>query len=62
MQEVQNDLKNLNHEPDPLQKVADRIARQTACCASTSSTCPDIADAMILGRLLDALFARGTSS
>ena len=29
MQEVQNDLKNLNNEPDPLQKVADRIARQT---------------------------------
>ncbi|MBS0554701.1 MAG: cell division protein ZapE, partial [Proteobacteria bacterium] len=29
MQEVQNDLKNHNHEPDPLQKVADRIARQT---------------------------------
>jgi predicted ATPase len=29
MQEVQNDLKNHNNEPDPLQKVADRIARHT---------------------------------
>ena len=30
MQEVQNDLKRLNHEPDPLQKVADRISETSA--------------------------------
>ena len=60
MQEVQNDLRQLNNEPDPLQKVADRIARQTRLLCFDEFHVSDIADAMILGRLLDALFARGT--
>jgi cell division protein ZapE len=59
MQEVQHDLKNFNNEPDPLQKVADRIARQTRLLCFDEFHVSDIADAMILGRLLDALFARG---
>ncbi|THF66444.1 cell division protein ZapE [Pseudothauera nasutitermitis] len=59
MQEVQNDLRQLNHEPDPLQKVADRIARQTRLLCFDEFHVSDIADAMILGRLLDALLARG---
>lgn len=59
MQEVQNQLKNHNREADPLQKVADRIARQTRLLCFDEFHVSDIADAMILGRLLEALFARG---
>lgn len=59
MQEVQNDLRQHNHEPDPLQKVADRIAAATRLLCFDEFHVSDIADAMILGRLLEALFARG---
>jgi cell division protein ZapE len=59
MQEVQNDLRRFNHLPDPLQKVADRIAAHTRLLCFDEFHVSDIADAMILGRLLEALFARG---
>ncbi|QID17741.1 cell division protein ZapE [Nitrogeniibacter mangrovi] len=59
MQEVQNDLKQLNHLPDPLKTVADRIADETRLLCFDEFHVSDIADAMILGRLLEALFERG---
>ncbi len=59
MQEVQTGLKNNNHAPDPIQKVADRIAAATRLLCFDEFHVSDIADAMILGRLLEALFARG---
>ncbi|GHU12880.1 cell division protein ZapE [Betaproteobacteria bacterium] len=59
MQEVQNELRRFNHLPDPLQKVADRIATHARLLCFDEFHVSDIADAMILGRLLEALFARG---
>ncbi|MDR0564868.1 MAG: AFG1 family ATPase [Azoarcus sp.] len=59
MQEVQNDLRRFNHLPDPLQKIAARIAAQTRLLCFDEFHISDIADAMILGRLLEALFERG---
>ncbi len=59
MHEIHNDLKTLKNEIDPLQKVADRISRDTRLLCFDEFHVSDIADAMILGRLLDALFARG---
>lgn len=58
MQEIHNELKLLKNEADPLQKVGEKIARYTRLLCFDEFHISDIADAMILGRLLDALFQR----
>ncbi len=59
MRGVHEELKTLAHEVDPLATVAARIARQYRLICFDEFHVSDIADAMILGRLLRALFAGG---
>ena len=59
MQSVHSQLKRFKGESDPLAKVAQKIASECRLICFDEFHVSDIADAMILGRLLDALFAHG---
>jgi len=59
MREVHEELARLKDEPDPLATVAARIARKWRLICFDEFHVADIADAMILGRLLSALFRHG---
>ena len=59
MRDVHGDLAKSKHEPDPLATVAARIARKWRLVCFDEFHIADIADAMILGRLLAALFEHG---
>jgi cell division protein ZapE len=59
MVEVHHEMKLLAHEHDPLMVLANNIARSTRLLCLDEFHVDDIADAMILGRLLGALFERG---
>lgn len=59
MVEVHQEMKKLAHERDPLIALADQIGRETRLLCLDEFHVDDIADAMILGRLLQALFERG---
>jgi len=59
MAEVHHELKLLSGEPDPLIALADNIERSTRVLCLDEFHVDDIADAMILGRLISALFERG---
>jgi len=59
MRDVHEDLASLKREPDPLATVAARIARKWRLVCFDEFHVSDIADAMILGRLLGALFDHG---
>jgi cell division protein ZapE len=59
MRDVHEELKTLTKEVDPLATVAQRIARRFRLICFDEFHVSDIADAMILGRLLTALFSAG---
>jgi len=59
MREVHESLRRLRHEADPLLAVGERIARETRFLCFDEFHVSDIADAMILGRLIEALIGRG---
>lgn len=59
MRRVHAELKQLDGEKNPLQKVADVIAAETRVICFDEFFVSDITDAMILGTLMSELFARG---
>ena len=61
MQLVHAELGTLSEREDPLRIVAGRIAARARVLCFDEFHVSDITDAMILGRLLDALFERGTT-
>jgi cell division protein ZapE len=61
MQRVHAELTSLEGEKNPLEIVADRIARQSRVLCFDEFFVTDIGDAMILGGLMKALFARGVT-
>lgn len=61
MADVHEHLKELRDRENPLELVADRIAAQTRVICFDELAVNDIADAMIIGTLFAALFARGVT-
>ncbi|MCX8115508.1 MAG: cell division protein ZapE, partial [Burkholderiaceae bacterium] len=59
MRGVHRELDEVKGTVDPLDEVAQRIARRHRLICFDEFHVSDIADAMILGRLFEALFARG---
>ena len=61
MQRVHAELNSLEGEKNPLEIVADRLAEETVVICFDEFFVTDIGDAMILGGLMEALFARGVT-
>ncbi len=61
LREIHRALKRLGERRDPLQKVAADIAQDTRVLCFDELFVSDIGDAMILGTLFEALFARGVT-
>ncbi|MFH1872245.1 MAG: cell division protein ZapE [Pseudomonadota bacterium] len=59
MREIHESLRAHRNEADPLAQVAARIARETRLMCFDEFHVSDIADAMMLGRLMQALFDAG---
>jgi len=61
MQRVHAELTDLAGEKNPLEIVADRLALEARVVCFDEFFVSDIADAMLLGGLMEALFSRGVS-
>ena len=61
MRRIHDDLHQLRGSPDPLRRVADRLAERTRVLCFDEFFVADIGDAMILGELLRNLFSRGVT-
>ena len=59
MREIHGRLRELSGHEDPLDTIATEIAREVRLLAFDEFHVSDIADAMILGRLLELMIARG---
>src|SRR5574343_1033900 len=59
MQQIHRDLDKYKGEADPMLKVAEQVAKEVRLLCFDEFHVSDIADAMILGRLMDGLFAQG---
>ncbi|MCC7516811.1 MAG: AFG1 family ATPase [Pseudomonadales bacterium] len=61
MRRVHQEIRSLKDQENPLDIVADRLAKETCVLCFDEFFVSDIADAMILGSLMEKLFARGVS-
>jgi len=61
MGRVHAELGKLKDQSDPLEKVAEQLAEQARVLCFDEFFVSDIGDAMLLGRLLEHLFARGVT-
>ena len=59
MQQIHRDLEKYKGEPDPMLKIAGQIAKEVRLLCFDEFHVSDIADAMILGRLVDMLINKG---
>ncbi len=59
MREIHHDMKRLSGKEDPLDHISDRLAKQLRLLCFDEFHVSDIADAMILGRLLELLTDKG---
>lgn len=61
MQRVHSELVSLEGQKNPLESVADRLSSEARIICFDEFFVTDIGDAMILGGLMEALFARGVT-